>query len=109
MTLQRISDLVIPPAWQDVWICPLPNGHIQATGTDAAGRRQYRYHDQWRGARGPAEVDPPPGGGPPPPPPRRPGAAGPAPRGARPGPGAAGPPPPPPRRGGRGGGGGPRP
>jgi DNA topoisomerase IB len=49
--LQRISDLVIPPAWQDVWICTLPNGHIQATGTDAAGRRQYRYHDDWRTAR----------------------------------------------------------
>jgi DNA topoisomerase I len=48
VTLQRISDLVIPPAWVDVWICPLPNGHIQATGTDAAGRRQYRYHDDWR-------------------------------------------------------------
>lgn len=47
-TLQRISDLAIPPAWQDVWICPSPNGHIQATGTDAAGRRQYRYHDAWR-------------------------------------------------------------
>src|ERR1041385_3746080 len=50
-TLQRISDLVIPPAWDDVWICPLPNGHIQATGTDVAGRRQYRYHDAWRTAR----------------------------------------------------------
>lgn len=48
VVLQRISDLVIPPAWDDVWICPLPNGHIQATGTDAAGRRQYRYHDDWR-------------------------------------------------------------
>jgi DNA topoisomerase-1 len=47
-TLQRISDLAIPPAWQDVWICPATNGHIQATGTDAAGRRQYRYHDDWR-------------------------------------------------------------
>ena len=46
--LQRISDLAIPPAWQDVWICPHPNGHIQALGTDAAGRRQYRYHDHWR-------------------------------------------------------------
>lgn len=46
--LQRISELVIPPAWQDVWICPYANGHIQAIGTDAAGRRQYRYHDQWR-------------------------------------------------------------
>jgi DNA topoisomerase IB len=51
MTLQRISDLVIPPAWVDVWICPHPNGHIQATGTDAAGRRQYRYHDDWRRQR----------------------------------------------------------
>src|SRR4051812_19597933 len=49
--LQRISDLVIPPAWQDVWICTVPHGHIQATGTDAAGRRQYRYHDAWRTAR----------------------------------------------------------
>jgi DNA topoisomerase I len=39
---------VVPPAWSDVWICPWPNGHIQAVGTDAAGRRQYRYHDQWR-------------------------------------------------------------
>lgn len=46
--LQRITDLVIPPAWRDVWICPWPNGHIQAIGTDAAGRRQYRYHDAWR-------------------------------------------------------------
>ncbi|MDQ1698722.1 MAG: hypothetical protein QOG34_585 [Frankiaceae bacterium] len=48
VTLQRISALVIPPAWDDVWICTAPNGHIQATGTDAAGRRQYRYHDDWR-------------------------------------------------------------
>src|SRR3954454_15541405 len=47
-TLQRIGELVIPPAWTDVWICSVPNGHIQATGTDAAGRRQYRYHDDWR-------------------------------------------------------------
>lgn len=47
-TLARIEALVIPPAWNDVWICPLPNGHIQATGVDAAGRRQYRYHDVWR-------------------------------------------------------------
>jgi DNA topoisomerase-1 len=46
--LARIRALVIPPAWQDVWICPWPNGHIQAVGTDARGRRQYRYHDQWR-------------------------------------------------------------
>ncbi|NBH05264.1 DNA topoisomerase IB [Amycolatopsis sp. SID8362] len=46
--LARIKDLVIPPAWRDVWICPHPNGHVQAVGTDVAGRRQYRYHDQWR-------------------------------------------------------------
>jgi DNA topoisomerase IB len=47
-TVERIRSLVIPPAWRDVWICPYPNGHIQAVGTDAAGRRQYRYHDVWR-------------------------------------------------------------
>jgi DNA topoisomerase IB len=46
--LDRIRSLAVPPAWKDVWICPWPNGHIQATGVDAAGRRQYRYHDQWR-------------------------------------------------------------
>ena len=46
--LDRIRGLAIPPAWKDVWICPWPNGHIQATGVDAAGRRQYRYHDEWR-------------------------------------------------------------
>jgi len=46
--LQRIRKLAIPPAWQDVWICPWPNGHIQATGRDAAGRLQYRYHEEWR-------------------------------------------------------------
>ena len=44
-------DLVIPPAWQDVWICPHPNGHILAMGTDDAGRRQYLYHPQWRARR----------------------------------------------------------
>jgi DNA topoisomerase IB len=49
--LQRIRELAIPPAWQDVWICAYPYGHIQATGTDAAGRRQYRYHDLWRERR----------------------------------------------------------
>jgi DNA topoisomerase IB len=49
--LDRIRALAIPPAWKDVWICPWPNGHIQATGVDAAGRRQYRYHDQWRARR----------------------------------------------------------
>jgi DNA topoisomerase IB len=47
-TLDRIRTLAIPPAWTDVWICPWPNGHIQALGTDARGRRQYRYHDAWR-------------------------------------------------------------
>jgi DNA topoisomerase IB len=50
-TLARIRALVIPPAWEDVWICPDPDGHIQAVGTDAAGRRQYRYHDLWRRQR----------------------------------------------------------
>jgi DNA topoisomerase I len=49
--LDRIRSLAIPPAWKDVWICPWPNGHIQATGVDAAGRRQYRYHDEWRARR----------------------------------------------------------
>jgi DNA topoisomerase IB len=47
-TLARVRALVIPPAWEDVWICADPDGHIQAMGTDAAGRRQYRYHDLWR-------------------------------------------------------------
>ncbi|MFP5319599.1 MAG: DNA topoisomerase IB [Acidimicrobiia bacterium] len=46
--LARIQALVIPPAWTDVWICADPRGHIQATGVDARGRRQYRYHDVWR-------------------------------------------------------------
>lgn len=45
--LARIRALAIPPAWRDVWICPDPLGHLQATGVDAAGRRQYRYHDLW--------------------------------------------------------------
>ncbi|SFF72164.1 DNA topoisomerase IB [Blastococcus tunisiensis] len=49
--LDRIRGLAVPPAWKDVWICPWPNGHIQATGVDAAGRRQYRYHDEWRTRR----------------------------------------------------------
>ncbi len=49
--IARIKALAIPPAWQDVWISPDPHGHIQAIGTDAAGRRQYRYHDDWRTAR----------------------------------------------------------
>jgi DNA topoisomerase I len=50
-TLARIRALAVPPAWRDVWICALPGGHIQAVGTDDAGRRQYRYHDEWRRRR----------------------------------------------------------
>lgn len=46
-TLDRIKAIVVPPAWKDVWICATADGHIQAVGTDAAGRRQYRYHEQW--------------------------------------------------------------
>ena len=49
--LARIAELGIPPAWKDVWICPDPRGHLQATGTDAAGRKQYRYHEDWRRRR----------------------------------------------------------
>lgn len=49
--LDRIRALAVPPAWTDVWICPYPNGHIQAVGTDAAGRRQYLYHSAWRERR----------------------------------------------------------
>ena len=48
---KRITSLVIPPAWTDVWICPDPNGHIQATARDARGRKQYRYHPSYREAR----------------------------------------------------------
>ena len=50
-TLGRIRSLVIPPAWRDVWSCPSPDGHLQALGRDARGRRQYRYHPRWREAR----------------------------------------------------------
>lgn len=50
--LERIKKLSIPPAWTDVWISPLPNGHLQATGRDAKGRKQYRYHPQWTVVRG---------------------------------------------------------
>jgi DNA topoisomerase IB len=46
--LERLRDLAIPPAWRDVWICPDPLGHLQATGIDAAGRKQYLYHPRWR-------------------------------------------------------------
>src|ERR1022692_4424080 len=49
--LLRIKGLAIPPAYTDVWICPLPNGHIQATGRDARGRKQHRYHERWREVR----------------------------------------------------------
>src|SRR5947207_3882542 len=49
--LRRIKRLAIPPAWTDVWICPDPNGHLQAVGRDARGRRQYRYHERWREGR----------------------------------------------------------
>jgi DNA topoisomerase-1 len=56
-TLERIRALVIPPAWEDVWICPVASGHIQATGLDARGRRQYRYHDAWRLQRDLAKHD----------------------------------------------------
>jgi DNA topoisomerase-1 len=55
--LERIRELVIPPAWRDVWICPYPFGHIQAVGTDAAGRRQYLYHEQWRARRDQEKFD----------------------------------------------------
>jgi DNA topoisomerase I len=51
LDLDRCRRLVIPPAWQEVWICPFPNGHIQAVGVDAAGRRQYLYHQEWRRIR----------------------------------------------------------
>ena len=54
-TLARIRALVIPPAWTQVWICPSPRGHIQATGRDARGRKQYRYHPDWSQARGGAK------------------------------------------------------
>ncbi len=47
-TLERIRELAIPPAWKEVWICPDPLGHLQATGVDAAGRKQYLYHERWQ-------------------------------------------------------------
>jgi DNA topoisomerase-1 len=49
--LRRIKALAVPPAWQSVWICPYANGHIQAVGRDARGRKQYRYHQRWRQVR----------------------------------------------------------
>ena len=53
----RIQALAIPPAWIDVWICPDENGHLQAVGTDAAGRRQYLYHERWRKRRDQEKFD----------------------------------------------------
>src|SRR6476660_8845593 len=55
--IARIKALVIPPAWLDVWISPDANGHIQAIGTDAAGRRQYLYHPDWRAKRDELKFD----------------------------------------------------
>jgi DNA topoisomerase I len=56
-TLAWIRALAIPPAWTDVWICPSPRGHLQATGRDARGRKQYRYHPEWRGVRDDAKYE----------------------------------------------------
>ncbi|HET6434247.1 MAG TPA: DNA topoisomerase IB, partial [Xanthomonadaceae bacterium] len=56
-TLARIRALAIPPAWTDVWICADPRGHLQATGRDARGRKQYRYHPQWSAVRGNGKFD----------------------------------------------------
>ena len=56
-TLARIRGLAIPPAYSDVWICSLPDGHIQATGRDAKGRKQYRYHPSWREVRDSTKFD----------------------------------------------------
>src|SRR4051794_33745901 len=55
--LARIRALAIPPAWTDVWICPDPAGHLQATGRDARGRKQYRYHPKWRTGRDEAKFE----------------------------------------------------
>jgi DNA topoisomerase-1 len=56
-TLDRIRTLVIPPAWTHVWICARPDGHVQATGRDARGRKQYRYHPAWNSARNHGKYD----------------------------------------------------
>lgn len=56
-TLDRIRQLAIPPAWEDVWICPDERGHLQAVGTDAAGRKQYLYHRDWRARRDQQKFD----------------------------------------------------
>jgi DNA topoisomerase I len=55
--LERIRELGIPPAWKDVWVCPYPFGHLQATGVDAAGRKQYLYHPRWRERRDAEKFD----------------------------------------------------
>ncbi len=55
--LRRIKALAIPPAWTDVWICPRPDGHLQATGRDGRGRKQYRYHPRWRAVRDATKYD----------------------------------------------------
>lgn len=57
VTLERIRSLTIPPAWTDVWICPEPAGHLQATGRDARHRKQYRYHRRWRARRDDAKFE----------------------------------------------------
>ena len=57
MELKRIRSLVIPPAWERVWICPRANGHLQATGIDARGRKQYKYHPSWRAVRDEAKFE----------------------------------------------------
>ncbi|GGH35082.1 DNA topoisomerase IB [Microbacterium album] len=54
---ERVRSLAVPPAWRDVWVCPHPNGHLQAVGTDAAGRRQYLYHPHWRTRRDAEKFD----------------------------------------------------
>lgn len=56
-TLERIRELAVPPAWEHVWICPVPRGHVQAVGFDAAGRRQYLYHESWRKQRDEEKFD----------------------------------------------------
>src|ERR1051326_2110632 len=56
-TLVRIKHLVIPPAWTDVWICPDPRGHLQATGRDVKGRKVYLYHPRWREVRDAAKYE----------------------------------------------------
>jgi DNA topoisomerase IB len=55
--IERIAELAIPPAWNDVWICPAANGHLQATGVDARGRKQYLYHPKWRERRDQQKFD----------------------------------------------------